>query len=167
MLSENSTQSRAKFHIDKRRMARYLAQIIILGAQLVGRALVKTMRQELQAFEDAARIQESLRANEPSSGRSVLAKDMTLAEAQQILNVSDLSDRQAIDSHYQHLFGANEKANGGTFYIQSKVFRAKERIDQELERLLKSGVSQSSPASPAAATAASQCQDKETADKSR
>ncbi|EDX02343.1 mitochondrial import inner membrane translocase subunit tim16 [Drosophila yakuba] len=157
-------------------MARYLAQIIILGAQLVGRALVKTMRQELQAFEDAARIQESLKANEPSSGRSALAKDMTLAEAQQILNVKDLSDSQAIDSHYQHLFGANDKSNGGTFYIQSKVFRAKERIDQELERLqllAQSGdshshsQSQSSPAPPAAATSASQCQDKETGDKSR
>jgi len=47
MISEISTQSRAKFPLDKQKMARYLAQIIILGAQLVGRALVKTMRQEL------------------------------------------------------------------------------------------------------------------------
>ncbi|EDV47496.1 mitochondrial import inner membrane translocase subunit Tim16 [Drosophila erecta] len=151
-------------------MARYLAQIIILGAQAVGRALVKTMRQELQAFEDAARIQESLKANEPSSGRSTLAKGMTLGEAQQILNLTDLSDRQAIDTHYQHLFRANDKSSGGTFYIQSKVFRAKERIDQELERLellVQTGASHSSPPTPPPSTSQSQCQDNETGHKSR
>ncbi|XP_016981540.1 mitochondrial import inner membrane translocase subunit Tim16 [Drosophila rhopaloa] len=115
-------------------MARYLAQIIYLGAQVVGRALVKTMRQEIEACQEAARLQETLRANEPS-GRDVAVKGMTLLEAQQILNVKDLSDRQAIEAHYQHLFRANEKPSGGTFYIQSKVFRAKERIDQELAKL--------------------------------
>ncbi|KAH8367943.1 hypothetical protein KR084_004615 [Drosophila pseudotakahashii] len=115
-------------------MARYLAQIIILGAQLAGRALVKTLRQEMQAFEDAARFHETMSANLPSS-RNVKVKGMSLAEAQQILNVKDLSDHRTIDSHYRHLFQANEKSSGGTFYIQSKVFRAKERIDNELARL--------------------------------
>lgn len=33
---------------------------------------------------------------------------------------------------YDHLFQVNEKSNGGSFYIQSKVVRAKERIDQEI-----------------------------------
>ncbi|XP_032581738.1 mitochondrial import inner membrane translocase subunit tim16-B [Drosophila sechellia] len=150
-------------------MARYLAQIIILGAQLVGRALVKTMRQELQAFEDAARLQESLKANDPSSGRSAVATGMTLAEAQQILNVSDLTDRQAIDTHYEHLFRVNDKGTGGTFYIQSKVFRAKERIDQELERmelLVKTDASHSFPPSPSESSQF-QCQNKEPGHKSR
>jgi mitochondrial import inner membrane translocase subunit TIM16 len=26
----------------------------------------------------------------------------------------------------------NDKAKGGSFYLQSKIFRAKERIDQEM-----------------------------------
>ncbi|XP_016956340.1 mitochondrial import inner membrane translocase subunit TIM16 [Drosophila biarmipes] len=117
-------------------MARYLTKIVILGAQVVGRALMKTLRQELQAFEDAARMHETMTANSRDSSSSCgRVKGMTLEEAQQILNVKDLGDRQAIDSHYQHLFRANEKSSGGTFYIQSKVFRAKERIDQELARL--------------------------------
>lgn len=34
---------------------------------------------------------------------------------------------------YEHLFAVNDKAKGGSFYLQSKVFRAKERIDQELK----------------------------------
>jgi mitochondrial import inner membrane translocase subunit TIM16 len=31
------------------------------------------------------------------------------------------------------LFGVNDKAKGGSFYLQSKIFRAKERIDEELK----------------------------------
>jgi import inner membrane translocase subunit TIM16 len=32
---------------------------------------------------------------------------------------------------YEHLFQANEKS--GSFYLQSKVFRAKERLEQEFQ----------------------------------
>jgi len=97
-------------------------------------------------------------ANSRDSSSSARVKGMTLVEAQQILNVQDLGDRQAIDTHYQHLFRANEKSSGGTFYIQSKVFRAKERIDQELARLeeLAKAKATSHPASPPAAPFPSQ-----------
>ena len=57
---------------------------------------------------------------------------MTLEEAQQILNLNKL-DPESIVKNYEHLFNVNEKSKGGSFYIQSKVFRAKERIDQELK----------------------------------
>ena len=57
---------------------------------------------------------------------------MTLEEAKQILNVDNL-DPEQIQKNYEHLFKINDKAKGGSFYLQSKVFRAKERIDQELK----------------------------------
>lgn len=57
---------------------------------------------------------------------------MTLEEAQQILNVSKLEPEE-IQKQYDHLFKVNDKAKGGSFYLQSKVFRAKERIDHEFE----------------------------------
>lgn len=57
---------------------------------------------------------------------------MTLEEAQQILNISKLEPEE-IQKHYEHLFQVNDKSKGGSFYLQSKVFRAKERIDQELK----------------------------------
>lgn len=63
---------------------------------------------------------------------------MTLEEAKQILNVEDLKNLEQITKNFEHLFAVNEKANGGSFYIQSKVFRAKERIDQEIKETLKS-----------------------------
>lgn len=58
---------------------------------------------------------------------------LTLEEAKQILNIEDLKDVENITKSYEHLFNVNDKAKGGSFYLQSKVFRAKERIDQELK----------------------------------
>lgn len=61
---------------------------------------------------------------------------LTLEEAQQILNISKL-DAKEVQEKFDHLFNVNEKSKGGSFYLQSKVFRAKERIDQELQEILK------------------------------
>ena len=33
---------------------------------------------------------------------------------------------------YEHLFKVNAKSSGGSFYLQSKIFRARERIEMEL-----------------------------------
>ena len=57
---------------------------------------------------------------------------MTLEEAQQILNVNSL-DPEDVQKSYEHLFGMNDKSKGGSFYLQSKIFRAKERIDGEIK----------------------------------
>lgn len=54
----------------------------------------------------------------------------------QILNLSKLEPKE-IQEKYDHLFNLNEKSKGGTFYLQSKVYRAKERIDHELADVLK------------------------------
>lgn len=58
---------------------------------------------------------------------------MTLEEAKQILNVEDLKNVENITKSYEHLFNVNERSKGGSFYIQSKVFRAKERLDHEIK----------------------------------
>lgn len=61
---------------------------------------------------------------------------ITLEEAQQILNLSKLDPKEAQEK-FDHLFKMNDKAKGGSFYLQSKIFRAKERIDQELADITK------------------------------
>lgn len=43
-------------------------------------------------------------------------------------------DPEQIQKNYEHLFNMNEKSKGGSFYIQSKVVRAKERIDEEFQQ---------------------------------
>ena len=42
-------------------------------------------------------------------------------------------DPEAIQKNYEHLFNMNDKSKGGSFYLQSKVYRAKERLDQEIK----------------------------------
>ncbi|XP_058449463.1 mitochondrial import inner membrane translocase subunit Tim16 [Malaya genurostris] len=112
-------------------MAKYIAQIIVLGTQIVGRAFARALKQEIAASQEAAK-----RAGGGKQGQSRVAANlrtgMTLEEAQQILNTSKL-EPQEIQKNYEHLFQVNDKAKGGSFYLQSKVFRAKERIDQELK----------------------------------
>lgn len=71
---------------------------------------------------------------------------ITLEEAMQILNVNKL-DSAEVEKNYKHLFNVNEKSNGGSFYLQSKVYRAKERIDQEIEEALKKPNKQQKPKS--------------------
>jgi import inner membrane translocase subunit TIM16 len=57
---------------------------------------------------------------------------MTLDEAEKILNVNSTAPVEEVVKRYKGLFEANDPKKGGSFYLQSKVFRAKERI--ELER---------------------------------
>lgn len=61
---------------------------------------------------------------------------ITLEEAKQILNIEKLDPKEAQEK-FDHLFKINDKANGGSFYLQSKVFRAKERVDHELQEAIK------------------------------
>ncbi|CAG8472872.1 9838_t:CDS:2 [Dentiscutata heterogama] len=58
---------------------------------------------------------------------------MTMEEACQILNIkkNDLNPEQ-VTRNYEHLFKVNDTSAGGSFYLQSKVVRAKERIELEL-----------------------------------
>lgn len=113
-------------------MAKYIAQIIVLGTQVVGRAFARALKQEINASQQAAKRSSGNAGQTQKQRMENLKTGLTLEEAQQILNVNQM-EKEAIQKSYEHLFAANDKAKGGSFYIQSKVFRAKERLDQELK----------------------------------
>lgn len=46
-----------------------------------------------------------------------------LQEAKQILNVTEPHDIETIEKNYKHLFEVNDKAKGGSLYLQSKVIK--------------------------------------------
>ncbi|XP_075851148.1 mitochondrial import inner membrane translocase subunit TIM16 isoform X2 [Microcebus murinus] len=98
-------------------MAKYLAQIIVMGVQVVGRAFARALRQEFAASRAAADARG--RAGHQSAAASNLS-GLSLQEAQQILNVSKLSPEE-VQKNYEHLFKVNDKSVGGSFYLQSKV----------------------------------------------
>ncbi|XP_027973427.1 mitochondrial import inner membrane translocase subunit TIM16 isoform X2 [Eumetopias jubatus] len=99
------------------KQAKYLAQIIVMGVQVVGRAFARALRQEFAASRAAADARG--RAGHQSAAASNLS-GLSLQEAQQILNVSKLSPEE-IQKNYEHLFKVNDKSVGGSFYLQSKL----------------------------------------------
>lgn len=107
-------------------MSKIIAQLILAGSQVLGRAITRAIRQELDQAKQAA-------SKRPQNVPPPLSTEMSLDEAMKILNVDEL-DPEKIDKNYKHLFEVNDKQKGGSFYIQSKVYRAKERLDQELHR---------------------------------
>lgn len=111
-------------------MANHIIQIIIAGAQVVARAFTRAMRQEIQASQQAAQRLGNTKAQQNYVDNTKLG--ISLEEAKQILNISDLNE-QDVQKRYEHLFKANEKSSGGSFYLQSKVVRAKERVDHEFK----------------------------------
>lgn len=130
-------------------MAKYIAQLIVLGGQVVGRAFARALKQEIAASQEAAKRNQN-RSGESRAATArtgeyqgwlcqqlinlnlTLLEGITLEEAQQILNINNLDPEDA-KKNFEHLFAMNDKAKGGSFYLQSKVFRAKERIDEELK----------------------------------
>lgn len=109
-------------------MAKYLAQLILAGSQVVGRAFARAIKQEIEASQQAAqRLGNAKTRGERIANQKV---GLSLDEAKEILNVSKLS-KEEVEESYNRLFKLNEKPSG-SFYLQSKVVRAKERIDMEL-----------------------------------
>ncbi|KAG8226608.1 hypothetical protein J437_LFUL007681 [Ladona fulva] len=110
-------------------MAKYLAQIIVLGTQVIGRAFARALRQEFAASQEAANQQ---RGRSAASNEATAKTGITLEEALQILNVDgNPPDLEKVKKNFETFFEANDRSKGGSFYIQSKIVRAKERVDQE------------------------------------
>ncbi|TPX47657.1 hypothetical protein SeMB42_g02649 [Synchytrium endobioticum] len=111
-------------------LPRIITQVVFLGTQILGKAFVDAYK---QAAANAAK-----NAAMSAAGRSADAitrtTGMSIDEAAQILNVKkDETCMEEVIKKYNHLFKANEPAAGGSFYIQSKVFRARERLDLEFK----------------------------------
>ncbi|BGP18740.1 hypothetical protein JCM10213_009219 [Rhodosporidiobolus nylandii] len=124
---------------------RVVAQVVILGSQILGKAFVQAWRQAARnarspAVEGAAGA--AAGGNVDAISRN---HGMTLDEAANILNVKrgplvegQESELQQMLKNFDHLFTANAPLNAegkphSSHYLQSKVFRAKERIEAELK----------------------------------
>lgn len=107
-------------------MAKYIAQIIVAGSQVIGRAFARALKQEIQASQEAAQRLGNAKTRSERVANQKLG--LSLEEAKQILNVSKLT-KEDIDERYTKLFKANEKTS---LYLQSKIVRAKERLEHEV-----------------------------------
>lgn len=109
--------------------ARVLAQVLVAGATVVFRAATQAWAQALVNAQKTGVAQEAASA----AGQAVSkAGQMTVQEAQLILGVDASASWGELVRRYKHLFEQNQKY--GSFYLQSKVYRAKERLEEEYEK---------------------------------
>ncbi|KAF3635975.1 hypothetical protein CQW23_00936, partial [Capsicum baccatum] len=101
--------------------ARILANLIVMGSTILARAVVQAYRQALTNASKNGVAQEAVQNIKRAS------KTMTEAEARQILGVTENSSWEEIVQKYDNLFERN--AQNGSFYLQSKVHRAKECLE--------------------------------------
>lgn len=115
---------------------RIIAQIALVGSRVVGRAFVEAWRQA-NASQKYAKAAAAGRVPDASGNTLRAHSGLTLDEACRILNVKPpqggKADLEAVMERFKKLFDANEPKNGGSFYLQSKVLRARERIEAEVE----------------------------------
>ncbi|ENN71462.1 hypothetical protein YQE_11879, partial [Dendroctonus ponderosae] len=73
-------------------MAKYIAQLIIAGTQVVGRAFARALKQEIEASQQAAQRLGNAKTRTERVANQKLG--LTLDEAKQILNISKLSKEE-------------------------------------------------------------------------
>ncbi|GME76983.1 unnamed protein product [[Candida] boidinii] len=128
---------------------RLLVQVVFTGAKVFGRAFTEAYR---QAAATATTKPAAGAAAAAAGGSRVRDNGITLDEACKILDVEPkgLSLDKAT-TKYDYLFDINSKEKGGSFYVQSKVYRAYERVKAELDAVSKETQGKTT-ASPSATT---------------
>mmetsp|Transcript_24931 Transcript_24931/g.39153 ORF Transcript_24931/g.39153 Transcript_24931/m.39153 type:complete len:138 (+) Transcript_24931:81-494(+) len=110
-------------------LGRVVAQVVLAGVAVLARAIPAAYGAALanarksgadKAAEEAAR-----------KGASFLSKArISRDEALNVLNLSEgEATAEAIQRQYDRYFEANKVEKGGSFYLQSKIYRAKELLD--------------------------------------
>ncbi|XP_019173680.1 PREDICTED: mitochondrial import inner membrane translocase subunit PAM16 like 2-like isoform X2 [Ipomoea nil] len=101
--------------------ARVIAQLIVVGSGMMIRAFAQAYRQALSNASKTGAAQE-VAQNIQRAGKAI-----TESEARQVLGVAENSSWEEIMQKYDNLFEQNAK--NGSFYLQSKVHRAKECLE--------------------------------------
>jgi mitochondrial import inner membrane translocase subunit TIM16 len=114
---------------------RLITQVVVIGGRTIGRAFAEAYKQA-QASSQYQRAQAKLDPN-AAAARASLSSGMTLDEACKILNVKPPQGGKAnldeVMERFKKLFDANNPEKGGSFYLQSKVLRARERYEAEIK----------------------------------
>ncbi|TVY18343.1 Mitochondrial import inner membrane translocase subunit tim16 [Lachnellula arida] len=112
----------------------HIIRAIVTGSQVFGRAVTASLKQA-QAASKYAKAQAQ---NNPNAANTFASHGLTLEEACKILNVKPPQQGKAnmeeVAERFKRLFDQNEPKKGGSFYLQSKILRARERIESEVQQ---------------------------------
>ncbi|XP_078170433.1 mitochondrial import inner membrane translocase subunit PAM16 like 2-like [Carex rostrata] len=101
--------------------ARILANLLVAGSMVLGRAVVQAYQKAILNANKTGVAQEAL------NNMQRVRKAMTEQEARLILGIGEKTTWEEILQKYDALFEKNAKS--GSFYLQSKVHRAKECLE--------------------------------------
>ena len=111
---------------------RILAQVIFTGTRVVGRAFAEAYKQASASSKYAAAASK----DNPQAVHNISSSGLTLDEACKILNVKPpqggVTNMENVMERFKRLYDLNEPKKGGSFYLQSKILRARERIELEV-----------------------------------
>ncbi|KAL8804643.1 MAG: hypothetical protein Q9182_002451 [Xanthomendoza sp. 2 TL-2023] len=112
---------------------RFITQAVVVGARVFGRAFAEAYR---QASASSRYAQSAAGSSSSSSSHNFVSSGLTLDEACKILNVKppqggQVNMEETIE-RFKRLFDLNDPTKGGSFYLQSKILRARERIELEV-----------------------------------
>ncbi|KJZ78568.1 Mitochondrial import inner membrane translocase subunit TIM16 [Hirsutella minnesotensis 3608] len=114
---------------------KFVITAFLTGSRILGRSFVAAYKQA-QAASNYQRAHAKANGGSGASAGASLSSGMTLDEACRILNVKAPAEGRAnvaeVLDRYKRLFDANDPQKGGSFYLQSKIVRAKERFEREL-----------------------------------
>lgn len=115
---------------------RAIVQVIITGSRVFGKAFAEAYRQAASQSAKQGATEVNRRG-----GRSAKQEygGITLDESCKILNIdpknpANVNDLDVINKRFDYLFNVNDKDKGGSFYLQSKIYRAAERLKWEIKQ---------------------------------
>lgn len=110
-------------------LGKIIAQGVVAGIAVLARALPAAYAAALQNAKKSGAdkaAHEAARKGASFLGKSRMAKD----EALMVLNLTEgEATVEAVQKQYDRYFEANKVEKGGSFYLQSKIYRAKELLD--------------------------------------
>ncbi|KAG6138796.1 mitochondrial import inner membrane translocase subunit TIM16 [Claviceps purpurea] len=113
---------------------RFVFTAVLTGSRILGKSFLAAYKQAQAASQYQRAAAKAGGGNGSSLGAS-LSSGMTIDEACKILNVKHPAPGQInveeVIERYKRLFDANDPQKGGSFYLQSKIVRAKQRFDRE------------------------------------
>ncbi|KAH6678489.1 mitochondrial import inner membrane translocase subunit tim-16 [Halenospora varia] len=113
---------------------RAIIQVVLTGGRVLGRAFTEAYKQASASSQYA----KSQSKNNPGQANTFASHGLTLEEACKILNVKPPQNGKAnmedVMERFKRLFDVNDPKKGGSFYLQSKVLRARERIESEVRQ---------------------------------
>eukprot|EP00539_Tryblionella_compressa_P014106 CAMPEP_0178829822 /NCGR_PEP_ID=MMETSP0746-20121128/8573_1 /TAXON_ID=913974 /ORGANISM="Nitzschia punctata, Strain CCMP561" /LENGTH=124 /DNA_ID=CAMNT_0020491905 /DNA_START=95 /DNA_END=465 /DNA_ORIENTATION=- len=104
--------------------ARLLAQIVVPVVAVLARALPAAYAQALQNARKAG-------VDAAEASAPVFGKRISRSEALQVLNLTEeelAANPEAVQKQFERYFAANDVSKGGSFYLQSKIYRAHELL---------------------------------------